>query len=79
MRQRCSAAYLDEILALGLGDQRLQLRCGEGVDEARLGDDEQQHLRAGQDGELVGLARLAGLACDARRCCDARGHNIPSS
>ena len=26
--------YLDQILALGLGDERLQLRGGEGVDEA---------------------------------------------
>jgi hypothetical protein len=84
MRLRCRAAYLDEVLALGLGHQRLQLWCGEGVDEARLGHDEEQHLRAGQDRQLVGLGRLAGhaawwwLACDARNAMRA-GHNIPSS
>lgn len=45
-QQERGAAYLDEVLALGLGHQRLQLGCGEGVDEARLGHDEQQHLGA---------------------------------
>jgi hypothetical protein len=57
MRPQCrGAAYLDKILALGLGHQRLQLGCGEGVDEARLGHDEEQHLGTGQNRELVGLA-----------------------
>lgn len=51
------AAYLDEVLALGLGHQRLQLRCGEGVDESSLRDDEQQHLGAGEDGQFVGLVQ----------------------
>ncbi len=35
-RDACDAgfcAYLNQVLALGLGDQRLQLRGGEGVDE----------------------------------------------
>lgn len=54
--QRCDAAYLDEVLALGLCHQRLQLRRGEGVDEAGLGHDEQQHLSASQDGKLISLA-----------------------
>lgn len=49
------STYLDEILALGLGDERLQLGGGEGVDETGLGDDKQQHLGAGEDGQLVGL------------------------
>lgn len=53
---RCDGdAHLDEVLALGLGDKRLQLRRGEGVDEAGLGDDEEEDLGAGEDGELVGL------------------------
>lgn len=30
------AAYLDQILALWLGDERLQLGRGEGVDQSRL-------------------------------------------
>jgi hypothetical protein len=33
-------AYLDEVFALGLGDERLQLGCSKGVDEARLGHNE---------------------------------------
>lgn len=37
---------LDEVLTLGLGDERLQLRRRECVDKAGLGDDEQEHLRA---------------------------------
>ena len=48
-------AHLDEVLALWLGDQWLQLRCGEGVDEAGLGHDEEEHLSAGEDGQLVRL------------------------
>jgi hypothetical protein len=58
-------AYLDEVLALGLGHQRLQLGCGEGVDEARLRHDEQQHLGARQDRELVGLAHTVSKCCGA--------------
>ena len=49
--------YLDEILALGLCDERLQLGRGECVDQARFGDDEKQNLGAGEDGELVSLMR----------------------
>jgi hypothetical protein len=51
----CGAAHLNEVLSLGFGDEWLQLRGGEGVDETGLGDDEQQHLGAGEDGQLVGL------------------------
>lgn len=42
--------YLDKILALSLGDEWLELRSGEGVDQASLGDNEQQDLGAGQNG-----------------------------
>jgi hypothetical protein len=37
-RALVSKAYLNEILSFSLGDKRLQLRGGEGVDESRLGD-----------------------------------------
>lgn len=46
---------LDEVLALGLGDQRLQLRRGERVHEPGLGHDKEKHLGAGQDRQLVRL------------------------
>jgi hypothetical protein len=39
---------LDQVLALGLGDERLQLGGRESVDESGLGDDEQEDLGAGQ-------------------------------
>lgn len=48
-------AHLDEVLALGLGDERLQLRGSEGVDQASLRDDEKQHLGASEDRKLVCL------------------------
>jgi hypothetical protein len=54
-RWRGGPTYLDEILTLGFGDERLQFRGGEGVDKTGLGDDEQQHLGAGEDGQFVGL------------------------
>lgn len=41
--------YLDEILALGLGDEWLELWRGECVHETGLRDDEQQDLRSGED------------------------------
>jgi hypothetical protein len=59
------ATYLDEVLALWLCDERLQLRRSESVDKTGLGDDEQQHLRACQDGQFVGL-RLGWLAEGSR-------------
>jgi hypothetical protein len=40
------AAYLNEVLALGLCHEGLQLGCGEGVDKASLRHDEKQHLCA---------------------------------
>ena len=54
---RETMTYLDEILAFGLGDERLELGCGEGVHETGFGDDEQQDLSAREDGELVCLER----------------------
>ena len=46
---------LNEVLALGLGDERLELGGGEGVHETGLGHDEQEHLRACECRELVRL------------------------
>ena len=56
--------YLNQVLALGLCDERLQLGGGKGVDEAGLRHDEEQDLGARQDGEFVGLMhpKKAGLA-----------------
>lgn len=48
-------AYLDQILALSLGDERLKLGRGEGVNQARLRHDQQQNLGACQDGQFVRL------------------------
>ena len=59
-RQRRLKAYLDQILSLGLGDERLQLGRGEGVDQTGLGDDEQEDLGASEDGELVSLIAMVG-------------------
>lgn len=46
---------LNQVFALGLGDKRLEFGGGEGVHETSLGDDEQEHLCAGESGELVCL------------------------
>ena len=51
----CATAYLDQILPLGLCDERLQLGCGEGIHESSFRDDEKQNLGAGKDGQLVSL------------------------
>lgn len=65
LRRDCDqwqCAHLDEVLALGFRDERLQLRGCECVDETRLRDDEQQHLRAGEDRQFVGLRTRDELA-----------------
>jgi hypothetical protein len=59
-------AGLDEILAFGFGDEGLELGGGEGVDEAGLGDDEEEDLCAGEDGEFVGLGGVSVLVMDGR-------------
>lgn len=48
-------AYLNQVLALGLRDERLELGCCESVDQSRLGNDEEEDLSTGQDGQLIGL------------------------
>lgn len=49
------SSYLNEVFALGLRDERLELGSGEGVDETGLGYDKEKHLGAGEDRELVCL------------------------
>ena len=54
---------LDEVLAFWLRDEWLQLRGGEGVDEAGLGHDKEEYLCAGEGGKLIclrGATRRAG-------------------
>lgn len=48
---------LHTILAFRLCDERLELGRGEGIDQSGLRDDQQQHLRARQDGQFVSLGR----------------------
>lgn len=48
-------AYLDEVLALGLGDQRLKFGGSEGVDKTGFRDDQEKNLSASQDREFIGL------------------------
>ena len=46
---------MNEVLALGLGDKRLQFGSGECVDETGLGYDQEQDLGASEDRQFVGL------------------------
>lgn len=55
-------AYLDQVLALCFGDQRLKLRGCESVHEASLGHDQQQDLGPCKNGQLV---RLRGAQCQS--------------
>ena len=41
--------YLNQILAFGLCDERLELGCREGINQTSLGNDEEENLGAGQD------------------------------
>jgi hypothetical protein len=65
-------AYLDQVLALSLSDERLKLGRGEGVHQARLGDHEQQDLGSRQYGQFVCLATKEALVRFSGRCADAR-------
>jgi hypothetical protein len=48
--------YLNQVLALRLRDQWLQLRRGERVHQTGLGDDEKKDLSARQDGQFIRLS-----------------------
>lgn len=55
--------YLDQVLALSLGDQRLQLGGGESIDKAGLRHDQQQHLSASKNRQFIRLdLQKCGLA-----------------
>jgi len=41
--------YLNEVLAIGLGDKWLKLRCGERIDKTSLRNNEEEHLGASED------------------------------
>ena len=45
-----NSAYLNQILAFSLCDERLELGCREGVNQTGLGNNEEENLGAGQDG-----------------------------
>ena len=51
----CIEASLDEVLALRLGDERLQFGGCESVDQAGFRDDEKEDLCSGQSGKFVSL------------------------
>lgn len=53
---------LDQVLALGLCDQRLELGCGKSVDKTGLGNDKKKNLGASQHREFIGLLHDTGLA-----------------
>jgi hypothetical protein len=53
--------YLNQVLAFWLGDEWLQFRGCERVDEASLGDDQQKDLGTGEDREFVGLRAVRWL------------------
>lgn len=57
-------AYLNKVLALRLGDERLELGRGKSIDEASFGNDEKQHLGACQNRQFVSLE--AGVSKKAR-------------
>jgi hypothetical protein len=48
-------AYLNEVLALGLCDEWLELGSSEGVDKTSLRYDQKENLGAGQDREFISL------------------------
>lgn len=56
-RYMIEVTYLNQVLALGLGDKRLQLGGGESIDEAGLGDDQQEDLGTSEDRQFVGLSQ----------------------
>lgn len=53
--------YLNEILAFWLGDERLEFRCGEGVDETGFRNDEKKHLGASEDRQFICLRRWSSV------------------
>ena len=48
-------AYLDQVLAFRLGDERLKLGRCEGVDQSSLRNNEEQDLGASENRQFVSL------------------------
>lgn len=70
-------AHLDQVLALSLGDEWLQLGGGEGVHEAGLGDDQQQDLGTGEDRQFVCLSQEDWLVWRSRNeMIETRGEGV---
>lgn len=67
------STYLNEVLALGFGDERLELGCGEGVNETGFRDDQEEHLGAGKDRQFV---RLGCVSAENERVQDTRGGKL---
>lgn len=61
-----SDTYLDQIFAFSFGDQRLKLGGGEGVDQTRFGDHQQEDLCAREDGEFIRLSALPQISLRPR-------------
>ena len=55
MDARITVTHLNQIFALGLGDEWLELWRGEGIDETGFRDHEQKDLRASKDRQFVSL------------------------
>jgi hypothetical protein len=64
--------YLDEILALGLGDKRLELRRREGIYQSSLRNNKQKDLGASQNGQFIGLLQLQLVDAHCDITCDRR-------
>ena len=64
---RCVKTCLNEVLAFGLGDERLELRGSKGVYESGLGHDEQENLGASEGRELVRLGNATQRAKTGER------------
>lgn len=50
------SSYLNQILALSLRDERLELRCRERIHQSRFRHDKQQNLCPSQDRQFIGLS-----------------------
>jgi hypothetical protein len=68
--------YLNEVLALGLSDQRLQFGSSEGVDKAGFGDDQEENLSTSKDREFICLYNSMVVSRSPNRLNVRRGASI---
>lgn len=61
---------MDQVLALGFGDQRLEFGSRKSVDEASLRDNEKEDLSTGEDRELICLEDLSARLLRTRSVVD---------